>query len=540
MGVAPASPVLRATALFLLTALGAAYAAVDESRATDPGWPRVFTKGGASVTYYQPQLDEWTDYRRARFRCAIAVTPHGAQAETFGVADYTADTIVDHESRTVTAVNPVRELRFPNLPDADADRLRAVVDEVVPLRQSLTISLDRMLAYLDTGKGGPKEVTVNLDPPKIFYSAKPAILVIFLGQPEFKPVTEGSPLLFGVNTNWTVFYESAASQYYLLNGDSWLTTGDVVAGPWSRAPHLPKELSQLPPGDDWNDIRSHVPGKQSEAMPVVFTATEPAEIILTNGAPTFSPIPSTKLLQVRNTDSTLFKHSGDSQFYYLVAGRWFRAASLEGPWSAATTDLPADFGQIPDDNPAAYVKASVPGTRDAEDALLYASIPTTNTVQVGDDTALDVTYDGAPRFDDVSGAPGVEYAANTANDVFLVKGNYYMCSQGAWYVSATATGPWSYATEVPPEIYSIPASHPAHNVTYVNVYNTTPSTVTYGYTSGYEGYYASQGVLMFGAGMLLGAAIADDDDHHHHDYHSYYPSYYSYGSGAVYHGGYGG
>jgi hypothetical protein len=275
-------------------------------------------------------------------------------------------------------------------------------------------------------------------------------------------------------------------------------------------------------------------------MPVVFTATEPAEIILTNGAPTFSPIPSTKLLQVRNTDSTLFKDSGDNQFYYLVAGRWFRAASLEGPWSAATTDLPADFGQIPDDNPAAYVKASVPGTRDAEDALLYASIPTTNTVQVGDDTAIDVAYDGAPRFDEISGAPGVEYAANTANDVFLVKGNYYMCSQGVWYVSATATGPWSYATEVPPEIYSIPASHPAHNVTYVNVYNTTPSTVTYGYTSGYEGYYASQGVLMFGAGMLLGAAIADDDDHHHHDYHHYYPSYYSYGSGAVYHGGYGG
>src|SRR5262249_43554485 len=157
-----------------------------------------------------------------RFRCAISVVPEAGERETFGVADYVADTIVDHETRTVTATNPVRQLRFPNLPDAEATHMRAVVDEVFPLRHSLTISLDRVLEYLDTGSGGPKEVSVNLDPPKIFYSAKPAILVIFLGRPEFKPVTEKSPLLFAVNTNWNAFFDSGASRYYLLNGESWL------------------------------------------------------------------------------------------------------------------------------------------------------------------------------------------------------------------------------------------------------------------------------------------------------------------------------
>jgi hypothetical protein len=66
---------------------------------------------------------------------------------------------------------------------------------------------------------------------------------------------------------------------------------------------------------------------------------------------------------------------------------WLRAGgsvadSLNGPWSAASTSLPPDFAQIPDTDPAAFVKASVPGTREAQDAVLLASIPSTTTVQV--------------------------------------------------------------------------------------------------------------------------------------------------------------
>ena len=64
--------------------------------------------------------------------------------------------------------------------------------------------------------------------------------------------------------------------------------------------------------------------------------------------PTFAPIPGTGLLRVINTDSVLFRNSGDGQFYFLVAGRWFRAASLDGPWSAASKNLPSDFARIPD------------------------------------------------------------------------------------------------------------------------------------------------------------------------------------------------
>ena len=91
---------------------------------------------------------------------------------------------------------------------------------------------------------------------------------------------------------------------------------------------------------------------------------------------------ATKLLRVSNTPSVLFLNGGDGKLYFLVAGRWFRAGGFNGPWTAASKDLPPEFAQIPDEDPAAFVKASVPGTRDAQDAVLLASIPTTTTVDM--------------------------------------------------------------------------------------------------------------------------------------------------------------
>ena len=48
-------------------------------------------------------------------------------------------------------------------------------------------------------------------------------------------------------------------------------------------------------------------------------------------------------------------------FYFLVAGRWFKAPALDGPWTFATPSLPADFKQIPVEHPRSRVLASVPG-----------------------------------------------------------------------------------------------------------------------------------------------------------------------------------
>ena len=78
-----------------------------------------------------------------------------------------------------------------------------------------------------------------------------------------------------------------------------------------------------------------------------------------------------------NTTSYLFLYTPTNQYYYLTAGRWFSANSLDGPWTFATPNLPADFAQIPPSSPAAAVLASVPGTEEAKDAVLLAQVPIT-------------------------------------------------------------------------------------------------------------------------------------------------------------------
>lgn len=505
----------------------------------DPGWPRVFKNDGRQLTVHQPQVDYWHGFTNIHFRCAIAVKGVLAE-ERFGVAEIDAVTVTDQTARIVALVPTVRDVRFANVSETDKASLLRAVDELNPPGHATTLGLDRVIAYLDPSSHPIQPAAdINLDPPRIFHSSTPAILVMFMGEPRLKPVeTNRTDVLFAINTNWDVLYDSASERYLLLNGESWLATPDLVKGPWTLASDPPAALYTLPLDDNWNEVRNHLPGKPSKSAPRVFVSTQPAEMILTDGSPSYLPVRGTRLLRVNNTASTLFLHTGDGKMYLLVAGRWFRGGSLDGPWSAASADLPPDFARIPDDDAAAFVKASVPGTRDAADAVLLASIPTTTAVSVTNTIHLNVTYSGAPQFVTITNTV-VQYAVNTPKQVFMVNGRYYCCDQGVWLESTTATGPWVLCSNVPSVIYTIPPTHPNYNVTYVTVQNTTPTTVTYSQTSGYSGeYVAATGVLMFGAGMIVGAAIANNDDHYY--YCPPYPCHYSYGCGATYHYGYGG
>jgi hypothetical protein len=141
------------------------------------------------------------------------------------------------------------------------------------------------------------------------------------------------------------------------------------------------------------------------------------------------------LLYVTNTDSDLLLYSGDGEYYYLVSGRWFKAKSLDGPWAPATTNLPADFAKIPPESPRGSVLASVPGTPEAQEALLVAQIPQTAAVK-RNEAKVTVTYAGEPQFKPIPGT-SLQYAVNTSFDVIRVGDLYYVCFQGVWFRSTT-------------------------------------------------------------------------------------------------------
>ena len=318
------------------------------------------------------------------------------------------------------------------------------------------IALDRVMAAVDKSTIRPKETPgIKADPPKVFYSAKPAILVNLDGEPIWSPITDND-LKFAVNTNWDLFVNTPEMALYLRNDDTWLKAFDIK-GPWAPAGKLPASFGNLPADENWKDVKASVPGKPvaASAAPSVFVSTEPAELLLLRGAPVYELVAGTSVLWVSNTDSDLFRMGKTGAFYYLVAGRWFSAEDLNGPWTFATPKLPEDFKKIPLEHARSRVLASVPGTDQATEAVLLAEIPHTARVDTKQLQAPEVQYQDDPQFQPIDGTT-LSRAANTDKDIIKVGDLYYMCFQAVWFTSRDATGPWEVAKTVPRRFTQFP------------------------------------------------------------------------------------
>jgi hypothetical protein len=347
------------------------------------------------------------------------------------------------------------------------------------------------------------EARVLTEPPPIFVSTQPAVLVIIDGEPVMLDI-ERTSLRRVLNTNWDLYQDRRTSRFYLRLNKSWLTAPDL-RGVFAPAGEVPADLTRLA-ADEHKDTRETSPVSRMTAAPRVIVVQKPSELIVLKGTPELAPVPGTPLSSVTNTESDLFFHGGTRFYYYLASGRWFKAAALEGPWQYASAALPPDFKRIPPTHPRAHVLAAVPGTREAEDAVLLATIPRRAEINRREAKA-EVQYVGEPQFVPIAGTP-VAYAKNAPNDVLRVADLYYLCLQGVWFVSTTAKGPWYAADRVPEEIYTIPESSPKYNVTYVRVYESTPSTIVVGYTPGYYGAYVYGGVVVWGTGYYYPPYVA--------------------------------
>ncbi|MFN0104804.1 MAG: hypothetical protein ACKV2U_22310 [Bryobacteraceae bacterium] len=479
----------KRTSMLALAAVCALCAPADIS---DPGWPRRFADGGAELVVHQPQVDQWTEFKELKGRYAFTLRTAEGRSPVYGTLRFDGNTIVDVDRRIVLLRNIRKfDMRFPASPGGVSKELADLTARLMP-SDAVVLSLDRLLAFVRAAEVPTVEARVLTDPPPIYVSTDPAVLVIVDGPPLMAEV-EKTGLRRVVNTNWPLYQDPASKAFYLQHGEAWLKAPEL-RGTYTIPVNVPAELPRLPAP------------KPGDAPPRVIVVGRPAELIMTEGPPQFTQIGNSSLSSVTNTGSDLFFESASWSYYYLTSGRWFKATTLQGPWVYASASLPPAFLRIPAEHPRAHVLAAVPGTREAEDAVLLAAIPRTAEINRAQAKA-EVQYAGSPEFVPIAGT-AISYARNTPNDVLKVGDLYYLCLQGVWFVSAKAAGPWQTADRVPPEIYTIPESSPKYNVTYVRVYDSTPSTITVGYTAGYNRSYVSNGVVVWGTGYYHAPYVA--------------------------------
>jgi hypothetical protein len=491
------------------------------AKGADPGWPRIYpTSSGGRVRIYQPQIASWENQRHLVAYVAIGYQARGADKAVLGTVRIEAETTVALAERLVSfAALRITETHFGSI---GRDETRVIVREIERAMPEFerVISLDRVLAGLEQSQIRPKNVAgVKADPPAIFFSTKPAVLLGFDGAPIWSPI-DGSDLKFAINTNWDLFEHMPSKTLYLRHGSAWLTSS-AMSGPWTAAGRLPASFAKLPADENWKEVSASLPGQPLAAsdVPAVFVSTSPAELIATRSAPLYIPVPGAgDLAWVSNTDSDVFRMGERGAIYYLVAGRWFSAPDFAGPWTFATLSLPAEFSRIGAEHPRARVLASVPGTRQAAEAVLLAQIPQTAKVSTSGVQAPVVTYQGQPQFHTIDQTT-MRRAVNTDKDVIQVGAFYYLCFQGVWFVAGKPAGPWTVAATVPSQIYLIPVSSPAHHVTYVTIVESDAGSVTFATAAGYSGLTIAWGCAMWGTGWYYAPYVW---------YGPYYPIYYPY------------
>lgn len=491
-------------------------------------FPRELDADGAKILVHVPQIDSWKDFARVTGRFAVEVTLVGGDEAVLGVAEFVADTDANVEKRVVAVENiEIVDTSFAITDQKQRLLLDGLVRGAVKKRTQF-IPLDVMLSYIAPYASLPEEEGLSFEPPPIFYSDSPAILLMTDGEPLLAPIDD-TRLKFVVNTNWDLF-QYREKEWYLRYGNRWLKAKSLD-GPWKYDNSLPGDFKKLPDDDNWAQVKAaNPPAKGDKSVPVVYVSERPAELIVTDGQPGFSTITSGGLEYVHDTESDLFRH--ENLFYYLVSGRWFSATVLRGPWQHVK-ELPAEFALIPATSPKAHILAAVPGSDEARLAVLEASIPRKATISRSAGENVAVYYQGDPIFEAIEGT-SVQRATNSSGDVLLLNGVYFLCQEAIWYTADAAVGPWTVADSVPAAIYTIPPSSASYHVTHVHVYESDDDTVSTGYTSGYFGIHVGFGIAMYGSGWYY-PPYYGYGAYYGYPYYPYYYSYpYSYGASAWY------
>ncbi len=471
----------------------------QETGLTD--YPRIehFEQGSVQVDF--PTLDAWADFRYLKAWLPVEISLNSESKPHVGSVYVQAATEIDFDHRTVKIFET--EVLKTKFPDAGrSDEVSRLTGQAFQGRER-TVPLDVLLRLLpenfEIPGQGDEAPQLNFNPPVIRVSRSPLKLLSI----DMKPVRasiEGTELDFVVNTNWNVFFHRAQELWYVLNDDVWQQNEYLSDGGWTTTVSLPSDFDSLVGDEYWKGIQKALPLTEPREPPVPFIISlQATELILLDGEPRLEDIVETGIGYVTNTRSDLFNYR--DRWYLQVSGRWFSNRELSGQWQSAR-NLPDAFARIPANHEKGHVLFSVPGTRQAKLAMIEAALPHRVSVSREANPELGLIWVGEPRFEPIE-TTQLERGLNTPLQIIRHNNFYYLCFEGAWYFSASPEGPWKVALQIPGEIYRIPATDPAFNVTFVRLdqyQEATQEHVDYSYSSGYTGSFSTTVSVVYGTG----------------------------------------
>lgn len=483
--------------LLFVFLLGSTTSYADE---TDPklSWPiEIESDDGFVTTLYQPQLESF-EANILEGRMAVTIKPPKKEM-IFGAVWFKARMSTDFENRTVVLEKMnILNTHFPDMVDEEnIDKFTKLLSAEME-SWNLEMSLDRILASLSEVEN-LKQLSdkINNDPPAIYFRTKPAVLVMIDGDPILKK-DEDSGLEYVVNTPFFIVKDTKKGNYYINGGPFWYTSKEILSG-WEETKKPPSKVKKF--------AEKYTEGKETDSVaqsyteaPGLIVETKAAELVQVDGEIDYKPIDGTTLLYVSNTESDIIMDISSQNHYLLLAGRWYYSKSLEdGDWKFCEPDkLPSEFLNIPNESNMGDVRASIPGTSEAQTAMLEQSIPQTATID-RKTAKFEVSYDGNPKFEKIEGTE-VSNAVNTDKTVLLIKNTYYGVEDAVWFMSDKATGPWEVCTVRPDEVDQIPPESEVYNVKYTYIYESTSEVVYVGYLPGYTYSYVYGGVVVYGTG----------------------------------------